>query len=163
MIDFKRLLGFVWAGPLTILGLAYVAVFTACGWYRALGRQGDAWAWQLVPDKMPKWLTNAWASWAGQAIGNVIVVRYNLDTDKGKATLRHEQEHVHQYMMLGVLMPIIYGAAYLGLRSCRYANPYYDNPFEIDARRAAGQVVDVVGVVRRAVATGRLKLPLKKP
>lgn len=163
MFDYKRVLGFIWAAPVTVLGLAYVALFTAFGWYRSLGLMGDALVWQLNADKAPKWLNDVWSRWAGHTVGNVVVVRYPVDTDKGRVTLRHEQEHVHQGMVLGIFLPILYGLAYVGLRFCRYSHPYYDNPFEIDARRAAGQIVDVVGAVRRAYATGRLKLPARKP
>ena len=162
MFDFKRLLGLIWAGPLTLLGLTYVTLFTLLGWYQRLGQRDDALVWLLNADKAPAWLNKKWTRWGGHTIGQVVVMRYNPDTDKGRVTLRHEQEHVHQCMVLGIFQPILYGLAYLGLKFCRHAHPYYDNPFEIDARRAAGQVVDVIGAVKRAVALGKLKLPAQK-
>lgn len=162
MFDFKRVLGFLWAAPVTVAGLAYVALFQALGWYSSLGRHGDAWAWRLNPDSAPAWLNKAWVRWGGHCIGNVVVLKYGPDTDRGRVTLRHEQEHVRQCMALGIFQPILYGLAYLGLLACKHAHPYYDNPFEIDARRASGQVVDVVGAVKRAYATGKLKLPAQK-
>lgn len=161
MFDFKRVLGFIWAAPVTVVGLAYVTLFTAIGWYSRLGKHGDALTWQLNDKKAPDWLKKKWQRWGGQTIGNVVVLKYSPDTDRGRVTLRHEQEHVHQCMTLGVFQPVLYGLAYLGLLCCRHAHPYYDNPFEVDARRAAGQVVDVVGAVKRAYETGKLKLPAK--
>ena len=162
MFDFKRVLGIIWAAPVTAVGLTYVTLFTMLGWYKHLGTRGDALVWQLKADKLPGWLSKSWTKHAGQTFGNVIVLRYDPDTDRGRATLRHEQEHVRQFMVLGIFQPILYQLVSLGLRFCRHAHPYYDNPFEIDARRAAGQVVDVVGAVKRAYATGKLKLPVKK-
>lgn len=152
-----RIAGFVWAAPLTLLGLIYVHVFVLLRWYKRLGVFGDALVWQLVPEKAPAWLDKAWLRWGGHTIGNVVVVKHDLTTDRGKLILRHEQEHVHQCMVLGVFQPILYALAYIGLMFCRYSHPYYDNPFEIDARRAAGQVVDVVGALKRAIAEGRIK------
>ncbi len=162
MFNVKRTLGFIWAAPLTLAGLVYVAVFAAAGWYKSLGWHGDAAVWQFVPDKSPSWLASMWQRWAGQTIGNVVVIKHNVDTDRGRIVLRHEQEHVRQYMTLGIFMPIIYALAWLGLKLSRYSHPYYDNPFEIDARRSAGQVIDVIGAIARAQASGQLKTLVKK-
>ena len=162
MFDFKRVLGIIWAAPVTLVGLTYVTLFTLLGWYQRLGQRDDALVWLLNADKAPAWLNKKWTRWGGHTLGQVVVMKYNPDTDRGRVTLRHEQEHVHQCMVLGIFQPILYGLAYLGLMTCRHAHPYYDNPFEIDARRAAGQVVDVVGAVKRAVALGKLKLPAQK-
>lgn len=156
-----RLAGYIWAAPLTALGLVYVLVFSLLGWYKSLGRFDDALTWCLVMEKAPKWLNKLWTGWGAHTIGNVVVLRANVDNDKGKIILRHEQEHVRQYMILGIFWPVFYFSAYLGLKFCRNSHPYYDNPFEIDARRAAGQAVDVIGALRRAVALGKIKLPPK--
>lgn len=157
-----RTLGWLWALPLTLCGLIYVTAFTVLGWYTNEGRKDDALVWFVNNDLMPSWLRYSWRHWAGHTIGNVVVLNGNLDTHHGRMALRHEQEHVRQGMVLGVFLPIFYGLAYVGLKFCLHAHPYYDNPFEIDARRAAGQVVDVIGAVKRAATEGRLKLPSKK-
>jgi hypothetical protein len=158
MSKFLRMLGFAWASPLTAAGLLYATLFTLFGWYKRIGSRGDALLWQLVPEKAPARLLTAWKRWGGHTIGNVVVMKYDPDSDRGRITLRHEQEHVHQCMTLGILQPIAYYVAYFALKTCRYSHPYYDNPFEIDARRAAGQVIDVVGVVKRAAEQGKLTL-----
>lgn len=162
MSTVARWAGYTWAAPLTLLGLIYVTLFTLLGWYRRIGRRDDAFVWQLIQDKAPVWLDKFWLHWGGHTIGQVVVLKPDVDTDRGKILLRHEQEHVHQCMVLGIFQPILYGLASLGLRFCRHAHPYYDNPFEIDARRAAGQVIDVIGALKRALAQGRIQLPLKK-
>lgn len=157
MSKLARFVGCVWASPVTILGLIYVLIFSIFGWYKYAGAYGDALLWRLVIEKTPKWLNKLWLGWGGHTIGNVVVMRIDHESDRGKVTLRHEQEHVYQFMILGIFLPIIYGATYLGLKSCRNAHPYYDNPFEIDARRAAGQPVDVIGVLKLAIAQGKIQ------
>lgn len=162
MSKVQRILGFIWAAPVTVVGLLYVTLFTALGWYKHSGTFDDAVVWNVVADKAPKWLNGLWLHWSGHTVGNVVVMKPDVGSDRFKLILRHEQEHVHQCMVLGVFQPLLYSAAYMGLKFCRYAHPYYDNPFEIDARRAAGQVIDVIGALKRAVADGTLKLPPPK-
>jgi hypothetical protein len=53
-------------------------------------------------------------------------------------------------MRLGIFQPIMYGLNMLAIKvGCPGSDPYYDNCFEIDARRSAGQVIDVVGVTQK--------------
>lgn len=157
-----RALGWAWNLPITLLGALYATLFSIFGWYHNVGLHGDALVWEIVPKKMPVLLQQAWRHWNGHTIGNVVVLNGSIDTHRGRITLRHEQEHVRQGMVLGPFLPFFYLLAYLGLKFCKHAHPYYDNPFEIDARRAAGQVVDVIGALRRAVAEGKIKVPPKK-
>lgn len=156
-----RTLGWIWAAPVTLCGFIYVTVFSVFGWYKPEGMFGDALVWSFVEGRSPAWLGRAWHHWSGHAIGNVVVVNANLDTHRGRVVLRHEQEHVRQCMALGAFMPLLYSLAWLTLRCCKNAHPYYDNPLEIDARRAAGQVVDIIGALRRAALEGKIKLPTK--
>lgn len=150
MSKLGHFVGVVWSGPLTLIGLAYVTLFTALGWYRHLGWKGDANVWYLVPDKMPKWLTKAWARWNGHTVGQVVVLRNDIGSDRGKLTLRHEQQHVWQCMRLGIFQPIFYYVSYVAIKlACPNSDAYYSNPFEIDSRRAAGQVVDVEGALKK--------------
>lgn len=162
MFNLKRIFGFIWAAPATIVGIGIVASFSVFGWYKHVGVRGDALIWQLQPHKSPVWLNNRWKGRCGQTCGNVIVVKHNIDTDRGRVTLKHEQEHTRQFMVFGVFQPVLYTLMSLVLYLCRHAHKRYDNPFEIDARRAAGQVVDVIGAVNRAYAEGKFKLPVKK-
>lgn len=156
-----RTLGWAWALPLTLVGFLYVTLFSFFGWYRRLGLRGDALVYEVVQDRAPHWLIKAWHRWSGHTIGNIVVLYTSVDTHRGRIVLRHEQEHVHQCMVLGVFLPVLYMLAYVGLKFCRNAHPYYDNPFEIDARKAAGQVVDVIGALKRAIAEGKIKVPRK--
>jgi len=161
MSKVMRAIGFAWAAPLTLLGLIYVILLSGFGWYEWQGRFGNALTWHVVPERAPRWLSHAWHGWAGQAIGNVVVLNIDHCTSRGNTMLRHEQAHVAQAMRLGVLFPFLYAAGYLLACLLPRSYPMYDNVFEIDARRSADQVIDVVGAVKWAVTTGRLKLPMK--
>lgn len=141
----KKYLGYAWASPLTLLGVTYAGFFSAFGWYRWVRIEGDSLVWTTVFDKCPLAICSFWQAWAGHAIGNVIVM--NEKYLEKKKFLMHELKHVDQMMILGIFQPIIYGLCYVGIKlGCLGSDPYYDNPFEIDARRYAGQIVDVIGV-----------------
>jgi len=159
----QRFAGFVWAAPLTALALVYVELFTLFGWYKSLGVHGDALVWLADETKMPNWLMNMWSKWAGHAFGNIVVTKYDPETDKGRITLRHEQEHVSQCSRLGPFMPFLYAISWLTIKiACKNSSPYYSHPLEIDARRAAGQVIDVEGVLDRARKAGVAETLLQK-
>ena len=151
MKSFLKYLGFIWAFPVTFFGLLYALVFALLRWYRVRGIVGDALVFEVNVEKSPKWLLRLWKNWAGHAIGNVIVLRHKPETMPWLLT--HEMKHVDQVMRLGVFQPIMYVACYLAIRiGCKGSDPYFSNPFEVDARRAAGQVVDIEGTAKRLAA-----------
>jgi len=144
--NFKKILGYAWAAPVTFFGLAYASVFWAARWYKWYGAEDGALIWLVDAEKSPDWLNGLWRKWAGHAIGNVIVLK-DSPVDK-ETTLIHEKRHVLQCMRLGIFQPIVYGASMLAIKiGCPDSDPYYDCPFEIDARRASGQLIDVVGTI----------------
>lgn len=148
MKKLAKIAGYVWAAPVTFFGLTYASVFQALRWYKWHGVEGDALVWILDVDRSPAWLIGLWRKWAGHAIGNVIVLS-NPNYLTGK-TLAHELKHVDQVMRLGVFQPIMYGLNYVAIRiGCTDSDPYLSNPFEIDARRGSGQLVDVEGERKR--------------
>ena len=146
----KKYMGYVWASPLTLLGAAYAGLFTAFGWYKWARVDGDSLVWKASLNDCPLILRGYWTSWAGHAIGNVVVMNDKyLDRQK---FLMHEQKHVNQMMRLGIFQPLLYGLCYVGIKlGCPGSHPYYDNPFEIDARRHAGQIVDVVSAAKKVL------------
>lgn len=153
-----KILGYLWASPITAIGLAYVIFCQLMGWYRYLGVREHALCWATKPEKMPKWLKKIWGgkfNLAGHAIGNVIVLDAgDVDVDRPtgeryQRLLRHEMTHVLQVMKFGIFQPILYGLNYLTALMLKNSDPYYDNIFEIDARRAAGQIIDVVGLKQK--------------
>lgn len=143
----KKTLGYIWAGPVTLPGLIYASTFQLVGWYKWAGVKEDGLVWRVMPTA-PAWLAKLWKTWSGHAIGNVVVL--NVDPEKKPNVLVHELVHVRQCMRLGIFQPIIYGLAYLGIKfGCESSDPYFSNPFEIDARRVAGQIVDAEGAIKK--------------
>lgn len=64
--------------------------------------------------------------------------------------LKHELTHTRQCMILGVFQPIIYALNYIAgailSKTIGHVDGYYDNIFEVNARREAGQIIDIVGL-----------------
>jgi hypothetical protein len=145
---FKRVLGYVWASPVTAAGLLYALSFHALSWYRWKGVEGDALVWEIDNDKLPAFLKRSWQEWAGHTIGNVVVLNETYSAEP--SLLQHELVHVRQCMRLGIFQPILYVINYLSIKiGCPDAHPYFDNSFEIEARRATGQTIDVLGIMRK--------------
>jgi hypothetical protein len=142
-----RVLGWLWAAPVTLCGLVYALLFWALGWHKWHAIEGDALVWTLNLSKAPVKLLLMWEGWGGHTIGNVVVLKRSPDDGPREATtLLHEQQHVRQCMVLGAFQPIVYGLIMLCIKlACKNSHPYYDNSFEVDARRGAGQDVDVYG------------------
>lgn len=151
MSKLSTILGYVWASPITLLGFSYASLFKLAGWYSWHGKEGDALVWLVKQEKSPDWLLSLWKGWGGHAIGNVVVLKESPSANP--LTLKHEQKHVDQVMRLGIFQPLAYFISSLALKiGCPGSDPYYSNPFEIDARRHAGQVIDVEGHVKKLKA-----------
>lgn len=145
----KKYLGYIWASPVTIPGLVYAGTFNLLRWYKWHGVTGDAMIWTVSEEKSPAWLLGLWKKWGGHTIGNVIVLNQKQPEDK-PTLVAHELRHVEQCMRLGIFQPILYVLSMLAIKvGCPGSDPYYDCPFEIDARRAAGQPVDIVGTIKK--------------
>lgn len=159
MSKVKQILGMLWASPITLVcAMFYVLPCVALGWYKFHGLIGDAWVFSINEEKAPGFLKSYWTKWAGHALGNLVVMKRFDETSKSSmVTLTHEMAHVHQSMLLGVFQPLVYGACIIvGKVLQKYMgdyDAYYDNIFEIHARRKAGQVIDVVGYVKKLQAS----------
>lgn len=146
---FKSIVGYIWSFPVTFFGLAYALAFHAMGWYLWFGVRGDALVWLVEPTRAPRWLMSLWKGWGGHTIGNVVVLSQDPSRNNS-IILTHEQKHVNQCMRLGIFQPIMYGLNMLAIKwGCPGSDSYYDNPFEIDARRHAGQKIDIVGLANK--------------
>lgn len=139
------IVGMLWASPITaVCFIFYVLPFWVLGWYRYVGFYETAWVWKLQ-ETAPSFVHKLWSGWAGHALGNLVVMIEEPDISRYTGViLTHELQHVDQCMRLGIFQPIMYGLNNLIIRfGCKNSHPYYDNPFEIDARRGAGQIIDV--------------------
>lgn len=120
-----RLLGYVWSVPYGLVGLAAAWIFMTIGWV-----QHAEWtdgALELVcQGRFARWMTTR--NWGAFTLGWTIFF-----WQPPYATIqKHEHRHVDQALALGVFYPLAYLIA-LALKG------YRENPFEADARRAAGQ------------------------
>jgi hypothetical protein len=166
---FLRLLGFVWLLPVTILvwtfyvlPLAFLDEIRWDGWHSFLVAR-----FRLVDPKegIGSWYYQQWHNWAGWSGPCVLVYKNASIRSLARglhaaphsvlSVLKHEERHCVQQFLFGPLFyPIyflssvvlwVYGEVYdlvWGGYPAK-SHPYYDNPFERDARRAAGGVVDI--------------------
>lgn len=149
-----KLLGYIWSAPVTVFGLLYVLFMSLMGWYRWWGVESDALVWIVNVEKAPDWVLKRWEKWGGHTVGNVVVLI--KDPDEKHVILTHELVHVRQCMILGVFQPVMYALIYLSIKaSCKHSDAYFDNSFEIDARRACGQTIDIVGVQKKKEEAAR--------
>ncbi|MCA9135754.1 MAG: hypothetical protein KDB00_03320 [Planctomycetales bacterium] len=117
-----RILGYIWAGPNTILavlvGLLLLSRFRLVDGVIEIHGPAVAWALKRTP-------VSALAMTLGHAIFGQDVAALDL-------TRKHEHVHVGQYARWGVL----FVPAYLGWSAWLYMkgrDAYRDNPFEIEA------------------------------
>lgn len=123
----RRLLAYVWAAPTTALGLPAVLLAYATG--GELGRRdGVLYACGGVLRPI---LLRFPVSARAMALGHIVMA---IDTYSLAASWRHELRHTRQAERWGVFFLPAYLAAGCWTYLCgrRF---YYDNPFEIDARR----------------------------
>ena len=129
-------LGNVWMAPNTGVSALYLGVLWAFGQVEFVRHT----EWALLMRAMPgSWLgCSAMKEWAGWASGCFVIMRFDYAYDA--RTIRHEEQHVIQQMVFGAFQPVLYGlASVIVWCFMRRLHSYYDNPFERNARRAAGQ------------------------
>lgn len=126
-----RLLHYLWALPVTLLGVLVALVSRGSGGtvQRVEGVLEAAGGW-------PAWVLRRGFPFSGAVaaltLGHVVVgVSLNALT----ATRAHERAHVRQFERWGVLLLVLYPLAGM-LAWVRGGNPYRDNLFEREARAA---------------------------
>lgn len=145
-----KILGLIWALPTTMVGLLYVLAYWSFDLCTYDGIHGDALVWSIDDDRLPSWLALRWRTSSGWTLGNIVVLHADITTDRGRMVLLHEQEHVRQCSVLGMFYPFAYVFMWVMIRLvCPRSDAFYSHPFEVEARRAAHQVIDVEGTVRR--------------
>jgi hypothetical protein len=131
-MQWRRVVGHLWASPLTVLGVAQALAGGARPHSVAdggvlqfvAGRRGPI-RWFVRRARVSAYTWGAvvtYASHAGPA---------------DPVLVAHERAHVHQAMRWGPLMPIAYVASSLW-HWARGGRPYFDNFFERDARAREG-------------------------
>lgn len=126
-----RLLLYLWALPVTLLGMLVALVARSSGgtWQHVDGVLEAAGGW-------PAWVLRRGFPFSGAVaaltLGHIVV---GVSRAALAATRAHERVHVRQFERWGVLLLVIYPLA--GLAAwMRGGHPYRDNPFEREARAA---------------------------
>lgn len=146
---FWLVLGMLWCSPITILGGLYVSLFSTFGWFDYAGWIGHAWFFVVRKEQMPRFVVNMMKN-DGHCIGNIIVMKQQPNVSKQtQISALHELARAEHYMRLGIFLPLAYELCSILNKIGCPRNDFYDNPFEIDARRAAGQIIDVSGMVKK--------------
>lgn len=138
--DHVNVIGYVWAGPNTLLGLT-LALLALRGGRMSVVRgvfevHGPALRWLL------RHLTLVPGGAAAITFGHVVI---GTDAAALELTRAHERVHVRQYERWGALFIPAYLAAGLWMM-VRGRHPYLENPFEREATSAQSRL-GVTGVV----------------
>lgn len=146
-MNFLRIIGFVWLFPATLLTwLLYILPAWLFGVILYKGMHSFlVWKFQLV--NSDSWYARAWSDWYGWSGPCVMIVK-DLPGERDdrwvKITEVHEGRHCAQQFVLGIFFYPAYIAHSMWLWLFRKdKHSYLDNWFERDARRAAGQRIDI--------------------
>ena len=126
-----RLLLYLWALPVTLLGILIAFIARASGgklqWVDGVLETAGGWSARVLQRGFP--FSGAVAA---ITLGHVVV---GVSAAALAATRAHERAHVRQFERWGLLLLVLYPAAGL-LAWARGGHPYRDNHFEREARAA---------------------------
>jgi len=157
----KSILGFIWLLPATILvWLFYILPLLAVSRIKYYDRAGPfVLSFEVI--KKDDWYGRAWHKWAGWSGPCVYLFRRYGSSDLSgadnetlsrfdKIVRKHELRHCDQQFWLGVLFypAYFFSSAWILISNLwksyeEKKHAYLFNIFEMDARKHAGQVVDV--------------------
>jgi hypothetical protein len=129
----RRLVVLIWAGPYSLIGLMLGALICALRGSARIEAGCVEFAWRATPADCGPFLRRC--PYRAITLGHVILAFTSTEL---AASRRHEHVHVRQYEHWGVL----FGPAYLGSsvwQLVRGRDMYWDNWFEVQARRSSGQ------------------------
>jgi len=145
--SFLKILGHIWLLPVSLVSAIYIGGLWAFRQVRFVEASLDFVEFRTVKGT---WLSKTLEGknnepgdpgWLGWSSGAFIVLRHDA---KGERTIPHESRHVKQQMIFGILSPFLYFLISIFIFCfMRNLHSYYDNPFEVDARRFAGQRVKI--------------------
>jgi len=144
MKSFLFLLGWLWLLPISILGLALGFLLLVMRQIERVKRCTDGTIiWDLADYGW--FFREAFydRGWAGFSFGCHIFVK-DMQEARLARTVEHETRHCYQQYVFGVFFYPVYllHSVWVWLFQ-RKKHSYYDNWFEIDARRAAGQLINI--------------------
>ncbi len=122
-----RAFRYLWSGPTTLIGLAASAASFA------LPRPTGQVLLSVADRGFARWFLSR-RGYCAITLGHLVLLTPDAPTD----VLHHELVHVRQGERWGPLFVPAYLVAMLAVR-LRGGNPYWDHPFEAEARRVAAQ------------------------
>lgn len=127
----RRWVLWLWASPNTMVGLLGITLWWCAGaQVRCVGGALEA----ALPAPRCKRARRRHLPFAAITLGHVIMAATAEDMERWRA---HERVHVQQYERWGPLFLPAYLLAG-GWQWCCRRNAYWDNPFEVEARRVGG-------------------------
>jgi len=143
MFKLYHALGFIWVLPVSILGWLFMGLMFLLKQVEHVHIYPDlTFVWDL---RNTGWFHKSmYNRWFGFTIGNnIVVVDLGESAANGRGFL-HERRHAMQNYCLGVLFFPVYILECLRILAfCKDKHAYLDNFFERDARKYAGQTVDI--------------------
>ena len=138
---------FIWLLPATIVAwLVYILPLILTKQVKYIGKYSPI-IWKFRLTREETWYSEKWRDWYGWSGPCVILYRDELSIHDDKwvgLTLKHEGRHCEQQTWLGAFFYLAYGLNCLYIYLAKKdKHVYHDNWFEKDARRAAGQKVEI--------------------
>lgn len=136
------LLGFLFCLPVTLAALVFVLLLFLFGQVSRLEFRRDlTLLWRLNSDGF---FYRSFTQWSGFSIGAHVFIFPCFDEEKNERTELHERKHCHQWYTYGLAFPVIYILESLRIFFfVKEQHSYYDNVYEIAARKYAGQQVHI--------------------
>jgi len=136
-----RILVGIWSLPTMVLGfLFYLGPLLAFRQLTWRGWREGAWDLTVEPgSRMSK------SNWSAFSLG-WFVVYTSENSYKDQRTRLHERVHLKQQLILGLIHWVFYAQMSVVIwLACRSLHSYSANPFELDARRQAGEAIGGLG------------------
>ncbi len=135
-----KILAGIWCSPVFLIGFILFLLLLLFQQVKNNGWKDGALDIVCLKDS---WLQKKMLNkWAGFCIG--LCVFYVDERERNNETTRdHERVHVNQQLKLGIFEPIFYGLFCVVIFLGCNIHAYYTNPFELDAKIKAGQIIEI--------------------
>lgn len=134
MSSILKFVGFIWLLPMTILvWILYIFPLLFLKQIKFDKRIGFIMVFILNEEKN-NWYSKQWEMWAGWSGPNVIIYK-KFNKEIVNNILNHEYRHCMQQLVFGPLHYPLYVFMMIFIYIFSNKHPYFDNPFEVDARK----------------------------